>query len=222
MQGPKLRNPESQIANPKSQIVVIGASLGGLHALQTVLATLPAGFPLPVAIVQHREKDTDDTLRTLLQGCCSLPVIEPEDKEPILPGHVYLAPPDYHLLIDCGLRSADFGILRNPQSEIGNHFALSTEAPVNYARPSVDVLFESAADAYHEQAIGVILTGANQDGAAGLAKIKQRGGLAIVQDPQTAEAPTMPEAAIAAVTVDLILPLEEIGAFLARAVLRKT
>lgn len=202
-------------------IVVVGCSLGGLHALQTVLAALPPDFPAAVVTVQHREAGSGETLVELLRSRCALPVAEAEDKQPILPGCVYLAPPGYHLLIDCGLRNSDFGgSLRNPQSAIRNHFALSTDEPVNYARPSIDVLFESAADAYGERVIGVILTGANADGAQGLAAIKRRGGLTIAQDPATAETPAMPQAAIAAVQVDAVLPLQEIGLFLKNAAVR--
>lgn len=178
------------------EIIVTGASLGGLHALKTVLGALPEAFPLPLVVVQHREKSSDDTLSVILRKATTLPVLEVEDKQDVLPGRVYLAPPDYHLLVE------------------GGHFALSTDAPVWYARPSIDVLFESAADVYAERVIGVILTGANQDGAQGLAAIKRRGGLAVVQDPATAESRAMPAAAIAAVAVDAILPLGEIGPFL--------
>jgi two-component system chemotaxis response regulator CheB len=177
-------------------IVVIGASLGGLHALQTILASLPAEFSLPIVIVQHREAGTYEILQEVLQRHSLLPVRDAEDQEAIKPGHVYLAPADYHLLLEPG------------------YITLSTGEPVNYARPAVDVLFESAADSYGEQTVGVILTGLNHDGARGLAAIKQRGGLAIVQDPATAEAPDMPKAALVATPVDRILPLAAIGPFL--------
>jgi two-component system chemotaxis response regulator CheB len=178
------------------EIVVIGASYGGLAALQMLLPELSPEFPLPVVIVQHRKKDGDDGLCEYLRKRCSLPFIEPEDKEKVEPGHVYLAPRDYHLLIEKSI------------------FALSTESPVAYARPSIDVLFESAADIYHERIVGVILTGANRDGARGLAKIKALGGLAVVQDPGSAESRAMPDAALAATAVDRILPLPEIAPFL--------
>jgi len=179
------------------EIVVIGLSLGGRHALEVVLPALPKDFPLPVALVQHRGSGSDATLVAHLQKHSALPVAEPEDKEVIRRGQLYLAPADYHLLVE------------------GGHFALSTEAPVWYARPSIDVLFESAAAAYGEAVIGVLLTGANQDGVQGLAAIKRSGGLAVVQDPKTAQVPEMAKAAIAAAAVDKILPLEEIGPFLA-------
>ncbi|MEH1793569.1 chemotaxis protein CheB [Nostoc sp.] len=175
------------------KIVVIGTSLGGLSALKIILGKLPADFLVPIAIVQHRHKESNNTLQELLQESTSLPIREVEDKEEILPGHIYLAPADYHLLVEPG------------------HFALSTDEPVSYARPSIDVLFESAADVYTEQVIGVILTGANQDGMQGLKKIKARGGITIVQEPATAESDIMPEAAISAVTVDWILTLSNIA-----------
>jgi two-component system chemotaxis response regulator CheB len=133
-----------------------------------------------------------------LQRYTLLSIHEPEDREAVLPGHIYLAPADYHLLLEPG------------------YFTLSTAAPVNYARPAIDMLFESAADSYGQRAMGVILTGMNHDGAEGLATIKRRGGLAVVQDPATAEAPAMPEAALAATPVDQILPLAAIGPFLSR------
>ena len=182
-----------------SGIVVIGTSLGGLHAVETLLGGLPGDFPQPVAIVQHRETGSDDRLSELLQRYTALPVGEAEDKQAIAPGRVYLAPADYHLLVE------------------DRHFALSTEPPVWHARPAIDVLFESAADVYAAQVIGVILSGANEDGARGLAAIKKRGGITVVQDPATAESSAMPNAAIAAAEPDEILPLEEIAPFLTRA-----
>ncbi|MEH2084548.1 MAG: chemotaxis protein CheB [Nostoc sp.] len=175
------------------KIVVIGTSLGGLSALKIVLSNLPADFPVPIAIVQHRHKESSNTLQDLLQESTLLKIHEVEDKEEILPGHIYIAPADYHLLVEPG------------------HFALSTDEPVSYARPSIDVLFESAADVYTEEVIGVILTGANQDGKQGLKKIKARGGITIVQEPATAESDIMPEAAISAIEVDWILTLLNIA-----------
>ena len=184
------------ITDSTQSLVVVGTSFGGLTALQTVLPALPKKFPAPVIIVQHRSREAENGLCAFLQKYSSLPLREPEDKEIIMPGHVYLAPRDYHLLLD------------------GASFALSTEAPVEYARPSINVLFESAADAYREKVVGVILTGANADGARGLARIKALGGVCIVEDPATAESSQMPEAAIAAGHVDEILPLTEIAPFL--------
>lgn len=160
--------------------------------MQTLLSALPSDFPLPIAIAQHRGVDSE-SLSEFLRGSSRLPVKEPDDKEPIEPGNVYLAPRDYHLMIEnCS-------------------FALSTDSPVAYARPSIDVLFESAADEYQDRVIGVILTGANRDGARGLQKIKAAGGLAIVEDPASAKCRVMPDAAIAITPVDWILTLAEIG-----------
>jgi two-component system chemotaxis response regulator CheB len=175
------------------KIVVVGTSAGGLKALQTLLSALPQDFSLPMVIAQHRGKNSETGLCEFLRTVSSIPVTEPEDKEPIEPGKIYLAPRDYHLLID------------------GGGFALSTDFPVAFARPSVDVLFESAAAAFGHETIGVILTGANHDGARGLAAIKARGGTALVEKPASASYPQMPEAAIANTTVDWILPLEEIA-----------
>lgn len=178
------------------EIIVIGSSLGGLRALQVLLGCLSAGFPLPLVIAQHRAKQSYAALGAQLQRHCALAVNEPEDKENILPGRVYLAPSDYHLLLQT------------------DGFAISTEAPVHHARPSIDVLFESAADVYGEKAIGVILTGAGLDGAQGLSRIKTVGGLTLVQDPATAECPTLPRAALAATAADWVLPLADIAPFL--------
>jgi two-component system chemotaxis response regulator CheB len=183
--------------NDVNYLIAIGASWGGLSAVSEILAALPEDLDAAVVVAQHRRMDTADGGLAMILGLrTKLAVRDADDKEPIEPGHVYLAPPDYHLLVD------------------GRHFALSTDEAVNFARPSIDVLFESAADAYRERAIGVILTGANDDGAAGLARIKARGGVAIVQDPADAERHEMPRAALAATVADAILPLEEIGPFL--------
>jgi two-component system chemotaxis response regulator CheB len=174
------------------EIVVVGTSRGGLKASQVLLSGLQSNFPVPIIIVQHRGKD-ESSLCDYLNRTSPLPVSEPEDKELIQPGHVYLAPRDYHLLIE------------------GSGFALSVDAPVAYARPSIDVLFESAADQYKDRTIGVILTGVNSDGAYGLAAIKAHGGLTLVEEPETAAHPEMPEAAIARANPDWILPLNEIA-----------
>jgi two-component system chemotaxis response regulator CheB len=179
------------------QLIVIGASWGGLHAVGKILSALPEQTDAAVVVAQHRRMDaTDGGLASILALRSPMPVSDADDKQPILPGHVYLAPPDYHLLIQHGW------------------FSLSTDVHVHFARPSIDVLFESAADAYGDQVIGLILTGANEDGAAGLARIKKRGGVAIVQDPATAERSEMPGAALAATAADAILPLDAIGPFL--------
>lgn len=176
-----------------AEIVVVGASRGGLKALQTLLSGLDAGFTLPMVIVQHRGKDLETGLCEYLGRSSQLPVSEPEDKEPIVQGHVYLAPRDYHLLIESA------------------SFALSIDPPVGFARPSIDVLFESAAHEYRERAIGVILTGSNRDGARGLAAIKEHGGVTVVEDPVTAAHREMPDAALARIKPDRILSLQEIA-----------
>lgn len=175
------------------QLVVIGTSAGGLSALQVLLPALGDKFPCPLVVAQHRGKEQGTGLRDFMQKSCRMTIEEPEDKTPIEPGRVYLAPGDYHLLIERG------------------HFALSTDAPVGYARPSINVLFESAADAYAEGTIGVILSGTNADGALGVAAIKARGGVVIVEEPATASYRAMPEAALAAAKVDHVLPLAEIA-----------
>lgn len=174
--------------------VVMGVSSGGVHALGSLLGALPADFPLPILIVQHMGADVGDSLAKLLDAHSPLHVKEADEQDAARPGHVYLAPANYHLLV-----------------EQDGRLSLSADAPVSYARPSVDVLFESAADAYGPALIGVVLTGANFDGARGLARIKQCGGLAIVQDPLDAEAPQMPQAALAATKVDRVLPLAGIA-----------
>jgi len=180
----------------KFDLVVIGTSTGGMTALHTIFACFPADFPLPVVIVIHRGKESDERLAMLLQKNCLLPVMEIEDKMPIDSGKIYLAPPEYHVLTE------------------QDHFSLSIDEPVFYARPSIDVLFESASAVFKDRLVGVILTGAGQDGAHGLAEINRRGGFTIVQEPESAECGILPKAAIDKVAVDKILLLEEIGVFL--------
>lgn len=183
-------------AKQKFEIVTIGCSMGGMLALQTIFEVLPDDFPLPIAVVQHRYRTSNEGLPQFLRRHSGLKVVDTMDKEWIKPGTVYLAPANYHLLVERG------------------ELSLSVDERVEFSRPSIDVLFESAADAYGRGVIGVILTGANSDGAHGAAKIKQRGGFVIVQDPATAESPIMPKAAIEATRVDRILPLDRIGPFL--------
>ncbi len=178
------------------RIILIGTSYGGVLALERVLPGLSPGLPAPVVVVQHRSRDADDGMCEFLRDHCRLPVVEPNDKDAVEPGRLYLAPRDYHLLVEDG------------------RFALSVDAPVTYARPSIDVLFESAAEVYGAGAIAVVLTGANRDGARGLARLKERGGFAVVQDPAEAESRAMPESAIAAAKVDRVLPLGEIAPLL--------
>jgi two-component system chemotaxis response regulator CheB len=182
----------------RPEIVAIGTSLGGLHALSTLLDTIPGRLPVPVVVVQHRAPDGDGRgLGVLLQAHTAMPVQDAEDKMELAAGAVYLAPSDYHLLIEAR------GLV-----------ALSTDAPVRAARPSIDVLFETAAEAYGRGTLGILLTGASADGADGVAAIKARGGRVIVQDPASAESATMPAAAIAGTAVDYVLPLEEIGHYI--------
>jgi two-component system chemotaxis response regulator CheB len=182
-----------------TELIVIGTSLGGLAALSEVLACLPRHFTCPVAIVQHRAAAAaDGVLAALLQARTFLPVVEPDDKVPIRRGHIYLAPADYHLLV-----------------ETDGTLSLSTDPPVHCARPSIDVLFESAAHVFGEALTAVVLTGASTDGADGVTAVRERGGYVVAQDPSTAESGVMPRAAIAA-GVDLVLPLAEIGRHLGR------
>ena len=175
--------------------IVIGASAGALDAVGVILSALPAEYPLPVMIVVHIPPARENIIPALLQPRAALTLKEAEDKEPILPGHAYFAPPDYHLLVE--------------QDKI---LSLSNEEPVLFSRPSVNVLFESAADAYGEGLIGVVLTGANDDGAAGLRAIAAAGGTALVQDPEDAYAPYMPESAIRACPGAEIFSLPDLAA----------
>ena len=163
------------------ELIAIGASWGGLVALERVLGGLPAGFEAAVVVAQHRSADSQEGLLTeVLATHSALPVREAADKDLVRPGCVYLAPPDYHLLVEPGA------------------LALSVDEKVSFSRPSIDVLLESAGDAYGERAIGVVLTGSSDDGALGLRRLRERGGLTIVQDPDEAERPEMPAAAVEA------------------------
>jgi two-component system chemotaxis response regulator CheB len=174
-------------------VVAIGTSWGGLAALTKLLGDLPVDFAIPVVVVQHRSKDSERLLVQLLQDATDLQVCEIEDKDPLTAGRVHVAPANYHVLIEDGYSS------------------LTIEEPVRFSRPSIDVMFSSAADTYRSAAIGVVLTGANEDGARGLAHIARRGGRTLVQDPKTAEIAIMPEAAIRAVPTGEILPLERLA-----------
>lgn len=179
--------------------VVIGASAGGLSALKKVLSPLPATFNLPVIVVQHRPPQPDDRFTQILKTVCNLPVKEADDKEPIKNGVIYFAPANYHLLV-----------------ERDKTLSLSIDIKINYARPAIDILFQTAADAYLTNLIGIILTGANQDGTAGLKQIQKRGGLTIAQSPATAEVDTMPRSAVEANVIDKILSLNQIAQFLVK------
>ncbi|GAB1410312.1 chemotaxis protein CheB [Desulfovibrionales bacterium] len=181
------------------QAIVMGASAGGLDALRCILGGLPVSLPVPVLVVQHVSPDSDSYIPVFLGTNTELFVKEAEDKELLAAGVVYVAPPNYHLLV-------------GPDKTL----ALCVGSRINFSRPAIDVLFESAAEAYASGLIGVILTGANHDGAKGLARVKSVGGLAIVQDPASALAPAMPRAALAACTADYVLPAEEIAPLLNR------
>ncbi|WP_299579454.1 chemotaxis protein CheB [uncultured Sunxiuqinia sp.] len=175
--------------------IVVGTSYGGLEALKLILPQLPEDFPLPVIVVLHIGEHKNDTFIRLLNELCTLQVKEAESKEPVLPGHIYFAPPNYHLLV-----------------EDDRTFSLSTDEKLNYSRPSIDILFESAAWAYQHELIGLILTGANSDGAEGLKTIKSFGGKTIVQDPCHAIAPIMPRFALKIAQPEIRLSLEAIPA----------
>ena len=180
------------------EAVVIGASAGGVEALSTLLPALPAGLRASVFVVLHLPRSRPSLLAEIFENRCALPVSEAQDKEPVEPGSVYVAPPDYHLLLDPG-----------PQ------ISLSADEPVNFSRPSIDVLFESAADLLGDRVAGIVLTGGNEDGAAGLDAIRRAGGVTIVQDPATAQMPLMPESALLRGPADHVLPLSVIAALLA-------
>jgi two-component system chemotaxis response regulator CheB len=177
-------------------IVVVGTSWGGLTAIRAIMAKLPADYDLPTVVVQHRHKDSNAMLARLLQDHTPLHVCEPDDKQPIEAGRLYVAPANYHMFVEAG------------------HFSLSLDAPVRYSRPSIDVTLMSAASAYKHRAVGAILTGANADGAEGLRRIADMGGLAVVQDPTTAEAATMPAAALRAVPTARVFPIDRLGSYL--------
>lgn len=179
------------------EAVVIGASAGGVTALLTLLTGLPETFRLPIVAVLHLPDDRDSLLVEIFQHRLPIAVREAADKESIAPATLYFAAPGYHLSV-----------------EMDRSFSLSCEAPVNYSRPSIDVLMESAADAYGASLAGILLTGANFDGAAGLAKIRQQGGLTVVQDPAEAAVATMPQAAIRKLHPNFILTLDGIRSLL--------
>ena len=178
-------------------LAVVGASWGGFQAVGDLIGALDERCGLAVAIAQHRAADTPAGVYVrAMQARCRLPVTEVEDKDPIEGGHVYVAPADYHLLVDEG------------------HFALTLEGPVRHSRPSIDVLFESAAEAYGARVVAVVLTGANDDGCRGALAIKDAGGLVYAQDPATAERREMPDSVIGSGAVDAVLPVPDLAAVL--------
>lgn len=185
------------VAGKSYQAVVIGSSAGGLNALKTLIGNLDKRFPLPLIIVQHMSPDSENYLPHFLDSLKKIRVKEADEKEIPQPGTAYVAPPNYHLLI-----------------ERDRSFTLTVNERVNYARPSIDVLFDTAAEAYREELIGIVLTGANNDGSQGLKKIKELGGMTMVQDPEEAESDAMPRAALEAVKADHVLKLKAIANFL--------
>jgi two-component system chemotaxis response regulator CheB len=188
---------QALLSGRRIEAVVIGASAGGVEALGALLPTLPAGYGVPVFCILHLPGDRDSRLAELFDERLPLPVKEAADKETIAPGTVYFAGSGYHLSVE-----KDFT------------FSVSCEPPVHFARPAIDVLMESSADAYGPGLVGILLTGANHDGAAGMAYIHGSGGLTVVQDPDDAQVATMPKSAIDRFSPHLILPLARIGALL--------
>jgi two-component system, chemotaxis family, protein-glutamate methylesterase/glutaminase len=184
----------------KAEAIVIGVSWGGMQALKKILPSFPKDFLLPVIIVQHLDANSDTSWIDILDSMSNITVKEADEKEKISPGIAYIAPANYHLMI-----------------EKDKTFSLSVEERVNFSRPSIDILFECASEVYEKKLIGVVLTGLNSDGASGLRQIKQKGGITIVEDPTSAEAGEMPRAAIAATKVDYVLPLPEIITILLHA-----
>lgn len=173
--------------------IVIGASAGGFNALKELISALPSDFSIPIIIVQHISPTSDNYMARYLDKISKLTVKEADEKEKILPGYVYISPPNYHLLI-----------------EEDHTLSLSNDAKKNYSRPSIDILFETAMYAFGDELIGIVLTGANNDGAEGLKQIKDNGGYCIVQDPSEAESESMPMAAIETSNPQKVLKLNAI------------
>jgi len=185
---------------PRIELIVMGGSAGALLALGSILPSLPADFPLPIALVLHVPPTKPSYLVEALRQECELRVKEAEDKEPLAPATLYVAPPNYHLLI-----------------EKRREFSLSADELVHFSRPAIDVLFESAADAYGPATLGLLLSGANEDGARGIARIQEQGGISVVQSPETASMATMPEAALRIAKPDHVAALPDIGPLLVQA-----
>lgn len=181
----------------KYEAIVVGTSAGGFLAVTSILGNLPPDFSIPVIVVQHRAKESHTLLEEVLQRKCRIAIRQADEKERIESATVYIAPPDYHLLI-----------------ETDRTFSLSSDAPVQFSRPSIDVLFETAALTYKDKLIGIILTGSNSDGAAGISAIRRMGGLTVAQDPKEAQYALMTQASIDTNDVQHIWRLQEIGDFL--------
>ncbi len=188
----------AELLQGRIEAVVIGGSAGGIQALSVLLPALPQNLRMPVFIVVHLPRERSSLLVEIFERRCALRVKEAEDKEPIAPGTVYFAPPDYHLLI-----------------EAGGQLALSADEPVNYSRPSIDVLFQSAADVYAERLLGIILSGANEDGADGLQAVHAAGGVTVVQQPEDALVPLMVRSALQRAPADFVLTLAQLARLLA-------
>ncbi|WAS89750.1 chemotaxis protein CheB [Nannocystis punicea] len=187
------------MATREVHMIVIGGSSGALDALAAMLPALPPDYPLPLAVVLHVPPTQPSHLVAVLGARSRLTAREPDDKEPIMPGTLYVAPPNYHLLV-----------------ERGRTFALSIDPPVLFSRPAIDVLFESAADVYGPHLAGVLLSGANEDGARGLEHVRRAGGLTFVESPATAAVPVMPAAALRRIAVDHVAPAADLGRLLAQ------
>lgn len=191
-------SPMTDRSRPLIEAIAVGASAGGVEALLNIFTPLRKGFSLPVLVVLHLPDERNSQLAQVFRHRLAIPVEEARDKQDIRPGTLYVATPGYHLSI-----------------EADRSLSLSLEAPVHHSRPSIDVLFESAADVYGPRLLAVVLTGANSDGAKGLARVKELGGITVVQDPKEAQVATMPEAALALHEPDHILTLQGIGQLLA-------
>jgi two-component system chemotaxis response regulator CheB len=178
-------------------LLIIGGSAGSLHVVLGLMTILRAGFPIPVLLVLHRNGVFESSLEELLSARTDLPIKEVEEKEPILPGILYVCPADYHVLL-----------------EKNHSFSLDYSERIHYSRPSIDVSFRSAADIYGPGVIGLLLSGGNADGAEGLQYIQEKGGVTVVQDPSTADVPYMPQQAVSGMKVDLIVPAEGLPAII--------
>jgi two-component system chemotaxis response regulator CheB len=179
------------------EAIVVGTSAGGFNALSALLENIPPDYSIPIILVQHRAKDSHDLFEEVLQRKCRISIKQADEKEKIVPGRVYVAPPDYHLLV-----------------ESDRSFSLSSEALVHFSRPSIDVLFESAALAYKHSLVGIILTGANNDGANGILTIRKMGGMTVAQDPEEAQYSMMPQAAIDTKGVQFVWRLSRMKEFM--------
>lgn len=188
---------QEEILQKRYKAVVIGGSAGSFNVLVNILSRLPENFSLPIIICCHRLKHVRSGFIEALQIKSKLRISEPDDKDPIRKGEVYVAPANYHMSV-----------------EVGNYFSLSTEEMQNNSRPAIDITFETCSYVYRNKVIGILLTGANKDGAKGMKSIKDHGGITVVQDPKECTIDTMPKAAIAATEIDLILKVDEIIAFL--------